>query len=154
MDVVFERFNFAAVEDLLEALGDRARPPRIFDVWNDILDETLVAERRLFSTARGWPDTKDATKARKRRDKDPQVRANADKVNVASGAMRDFMTTRSPSAQPLKMDADELRIGIPGGRSDIFYARFQQQHGRDPRVSRAVIRRIVNQRMLEHLTGR
>jgi hypothetical protein len=62
------------------------------------------------------------------------------------------MTSKGPSAQPLKVDADELRIGI-ADRSDVFYGRFQARQGRDPLVSKAVIRRIASQRIREHLTG-
>jgi hypothetical protein len=152
-DVVLERFNFENVESLLEALGARARPPLVFDLWGDVLDDVLVSERRLFQTGRGWKDIKTSTVQRKNRDNDPRVRANSYRTNIATGALRDFMTTRGPSAQPLTLDADELRIGIPGGQSDAFYGRFQASEGRDPRVSRAVIRRIASKRILEHLTG-
>jgi hypothetical protein len=152
-DVVLERFNFENAENLLEALGARARPPLVFDLWGDVLDDVLVSERRLFQTGRGWKDIKTSTVQRKNRDKDPRVRMNSYRTNIATGALRDFMTTRGPSAQPLALDADELRIGIPGGRSDVFYGRFQASQGRDPRVSRNVIRRIASKRILEHLTG-
>lgn len=152
-DVVLERFNFKDVEDLLERLGARARPPLVLQMWGEILDDTLVAERKLFATGRGWTPDKDVTKGRKARDKDPRVRANSNKTNVGSGALRDFMTRRGPGAQPLKLDADELRIGIPGGQSPVYYGRFQQKQGRDPRVSKAVIRRIASKRILEHLAG-
>lgn len=153
MDVILERFGFENVENLLDELGDKAQPPKIVGLWGEILDDTLIAERRLFATGRGWKDTKTATKQRKARDKDPRVRANAGRVNVASGALRDFMTSKGPAAQPLKMDADELRIGIPGGRHGVYYGRFQAKHGRDPRVSKRVIHRIASKRILQHLTA-
>lgn len=153
MDVVLERFNFENVDDLLERLGARARPPLVLQMWGQILDDTLVAERRLFATERGWKDIKTSTIQRKSRDKDPKIRANNYKTNIGTGALRDFMTSRSPGAQPLKLDADELRIGIPGGQSDVYYGRFQAKQGRDPRVSRAVTKRIASKRILEHLAG-
>ena len=74
MDVVLERFNFEHVENVLEQLGEKVQPPLVFDLWGDILDDTLVAERRLFATERGWKDIKTSTIQRKSRDKDPRVR--------------------------------------------------------------------------------
>jgi hypothetical protein len=153
MDVTLERFNFENVESLIEALGQRAQSPAVLGMWSDMLGDVLTAERRLFATGRGWKDIKTSTVQRKSRDKDPRVRANSHRTNVATGALRDFMTSRGPSAQPLKLDANELRIGIPGGRSDVFYGRFQANAGRDPLVSRAVIRRIAGARIREHLMG-
>lgn len=153
MDVVLERFNFEHVEDILDRLGARARPPLVFQLWGRMLDDLLVSERRLFASERGWKDIKTSTVQRKSRDKDPRIRANNYRTNVATGALRDFMTTRGPGAQPLQLDADELRIGIPGGRSDVFYGAIQAKEGRDPRVSRAVTRRVASKRILEHLTA-
>lgn len=153
MDVTLERFNFENVENLLEALGQRAVPPQVFDLWDDMLGDVLVAERKLFTSERGWKDIKTSTVQRKSRDKDPRVRANSYKTNVATGALRAHMTSRGPRAQPLKLDADELRVGISDS-SDVFYGRFQAAQGRDPLVSKAVIRRIASQRIRDHLTSR
>jgi hypothetical protein len=152
MDVVLERFNFENIENLLEDLGHRAVAPAVFGLWDSMLGDVLVAERRLFATERGWKDIKTSTVQRKSRDKDPRVRANSYRTNVGTGALRAHMTSKGPSAQPLKLDADELRIGI-ADRSDVFYGRFQAAQGRDPLVSKAVIRRIASQRIREHLTG-
>jgi hypothetical protein len=152
MDVVLERFNFESVEDLLEELGERAQAPAVLGLWQGMLGDVLVAERRLFSSERGWKDIKTSTVQRKSRDKDPRVRANNYRTNVATGALRAHMTSRGPSAQPLKLDADELRVGI-ASNSDVFYGRFQARQGRDPLVSKAVIRRIAGKRIREHLTG-
>lgn len=153
MDVVLERYRFREVEDLIEQLGARARPPLVLQLWGRILDDSLQAERRLFQSERGWKDIETSTVQRKARDKDPRVRANSYKTNRATGTLEAFMTTRSPSAQPLHLDADELRIGIPAGQSVAFYGRFQAAQGRDPRVSKAVMRRIASKRILEHLAG-
>src|SRR5689334_13197471 len=114
MDVVLERFNFEHVENVLEQLGEKVQPPLVFDLWGDILDDTLVAERRLFATERGWKDIKTSTIQRKSRDKDPRVRANSYKTNRATGALERHMTTKGAGAQPLAMDADELRVGLDG----------------------------------------
>lgn len=151
MDVVLDQRGLDGAGDLLQRLGGLFEPPRVHLLWDHILDDTLTAERRLFQTGGGWAPDKPATVARKRRDKDPRVRANANKTNVGTGQLRDFMTTRGAGAQPLKMDADELRIGIPGGRSDVFYANTQSLRRRDPRVSKETVRRIVSRNIARHL---
>jgi hypothetical protein len=153
MDVVLERFNFENVEDLVEQLGARARPPLVLEIWEGMLEDLLGAERRLFDTARGWKDIKTSTVQRKNRDKDPRVRSNSYRTNIATGELRDFMTSRGPRAQPLELDADELRIGIPAGQSGAYYGRFQAREGRDPLVSRAIVRRIASSRVRDHLLG-
>lgn len=150
MDVVLERFGFDGVENTLQAMGASVRPPRVFELWADITDDLIGAERRLFASERGWKDIKTSTIQRKSRDKDPKVRANNYKTNVGTGALRDHMTSKGPGAQPLRENASGLDFGL-NDQSDVFYGKFQVRAGRDPRISKGAANRIAKGRIQDHI---
>lgn len=140
-----------AVAGLLERVAHRALNPE--PAFRAVTDELIVAERRLFaSKARIKPD-KEATKERKRRDKRAAVRGNAENPLKATGALERFLTTHAPGAQPITLTSDELVFGVPGGRHDFHYARYQAKHGRNPLVSAAVVRRAALAELGDFLAG-
>lgn len=130
-----------SVAAMLEQVAHRALNPE--PAFEGITDRLIDAEKRLFtSSARIKPD-KPQTRARKARDKRPEVRANADRPLRATGNLERFLTTRGPKAQPITLTSSEMRFGVPGGRHDFHYARYQAKHGRNPLVSAAVVRRAA-----------
>lgn len=118
--------------------------------FDNITDRLIDAEKRRFRSS-GLKDTKDATKQRKARDKSATVRANANRVLVSSGKLEHFLTTKGPGAQPIKLTKDELLFGVPGGRHEFHYARYQAKHGRNPLVSADVVRRWAGRELSAHI---
>lgn len=136
----------------MRMLADRAGNPA--PAFSRIADLILGRERRLFeSPGARWPKLKDATIDRKARSKDARVRANANRRLVATGRLERFLTTRAMGAQPILLNRHELHIGIPAGRHDVFYGRFQKGHGRDPLVSRRIVTTVASPVIREFLTG-
>lgn len=126
-------------------IGDRARDPR--PVLSEIADELLGAERRLFATGRGWAPLKRSTVQRKAREGlDPRPLH-------ATGRLERALSVRGAPGQLLQITRDELRVGLPRGRSVAFYGRFQKARGRDPLVSRAIVTRIASPRLRDWLAG-
>lgn len=109
----------------------------------EITDRICAAEKRLFASKTRLKPDKPATVAREARDKRSTVRANAATPLKATGRLEQFLTTRGPDAQPVKLSHDELVFGVPASRSDLHYARYQAKYGRDPLVSRATVRAIA-----------
>jgi hypothetical protein len=71
---------------------------------------------------------------------------------VATGALERFLTTKGPGAQPIKLTKDELVFGVPGGRHDFHYARYQAKHGRNPLVSASTVRRFAGRELGSFIT--
>jgi hypothetical protein len=138
-----------AVAALLEQVASRALNPE--PAFDAITDRLIESEKRLFSSARVKPD-KPATVKRKARSKDPRVRANAHNTLVATGALEKFLTTKAPGAQPIRLTKDELVFGVPGGRHDFHYARYQVKHGRNPLVSASTVRRYASSELGSFIT--
>lgn len=130
----------------LDLLADRARDPR--PAFSTIADKLMAAERRLFNTGRGWPPDKPATRKRKaKKGLDPRTLH-------ATGAAALAFTVRGAPGQKLEIDRAQLVFGIAGGRSPVFYMRFQKHRGRDPLVSRGVVTAAAKPVLREFLTGR
>lgn len=93
---------------------------------NRIADEVILGEKALFAE-RGARRPKPQTVARKLRDKDPHVKANAAHGLHGTGLLARTMTTRGAvskvDGQLLEVDRTSLRFGIrPDSR--IWYGRF------------------------------
>lgn len=144
--------GIGAVAALLEDVAARAlNPEPAFDATTDRLIE---AEKRLFASKGRLKPGKQATIARKARDKDPKVRANAHNVLQATGDLEEFLTTKGPGAQPIKLTSDELLFGVPGGQHKFHYARYQVKHGRNPLVSASTVRRYAKTEITTFLMRR
>lgn len=140
------------VAGMLEQAARRSLNPE--PAFQAITDRLIDAERRLFATHRGMDPLTAATRARKARDPRPHVRANATTPLVATGTLERFLTTKGPGAQPVRLTSSELVFGVPGGRHDLHYARYQAKRGRDPLVSRAVLDRWAGRELRTFLAGR
>lgn len=128
----------------VDLIGVRALNPQ--RAFQDILQQLLSKEKRLFETGRGWPPDKRSTLARKAREGlDPRPLH-------ATGRLERFLATRE--GQPLKLDRTELVIGVPAGRHDLHYARYQKKHGRDPLISRRTVSSTAKQILADFLAGR
>lgn len=119
----------------LEEIAARSLDAR--PAFSTIADEIMIAERRLFDTGRGWPADKPSTLKRK------AARQQDLRTLHATGKGAAALTRRGAPGQKLVISRKELRFGIVGGRSPVFYMRFQKARGRDPLVSRDVIRRLA-----------
>lgn len=129
------RARHGEIGGLLTAMADRCLDPR--SAFSEIADGLMTAEKRLFDTGRGWPPNTASTKARKAREHlDPRPLH-------ATGKGARALTVRGAQGQKLVITRKELRFGVLGGRSPVFYMRFQKRRGRDPLVSRDVIRRTA-----------
>lgn len=128
----------------IDLIGERAlNPQRAFE---HILQQLLAKERRLFETGRGWPPDAPSTLARKAREHlDPRPLH-------ATGRLARFLSTRA--GQPLKLDRTELVMGVPAGRHDLHYARYQKKHGRDPLISRRAVSETAKPILADFLAGR
>src|SRR4051794_33037737 len=93
----------------LNLMAGRTRDAR--PAWDNVTDELLRDETRLFRTGAGVKPIKTATVVRKRRDRDPRVRANAAKALVARGFLSDFLTSHRD--QPLQSTRSTMRFGLP-----------------------------------------
>jgi hypothetical protein len=140
-----------AVAGMLERVNERTLNPQ--PAFEAITDRLVAAEKRLFTSGARVKRDKATTVRRKARDKRASVRSNANRPLVATGALERFLTTHGPGAQPLKLTSDELLFGVPGGRHDFHYARYQAKHGRNPLVSAAVVRRAALSELGEFLNG-
>lgn len=136
----------------IDLLADRSRDPR--PAFSTITDRLVLAERRLFSSRRGWAPLKRDTIARKERDPRASVRANATTPLVATGFLREYLTTRGYRAQPYKFNRFEMRFGIPGGRHPLYYGRMQARHDRNPVVNRSIVRRAARPVIRDFLLGK
>jgi hypothetical protein len=137
------------IAELLETVAHRALNPE--PAFDGITGEFVNAEKRLFASPTRLKADTEATKKRKARDKRAVVRANADRTLVATGALEKFLTTQAAGAQPVQKTSDELILGVPGGRHDLHYARYQAKHGRNPLVSAATIRRFAGRELATFL---
>jgi hypothetical protein len=137
------------VSALLEQVAQRVvNPEPAFDA---VTDKLIAAEKRLFGSNTRLKPLKKATVKRKARSKDAHTRAHANDPLSATGKLERFLTTKAPGAQPIKLTKDELLFGVPGGRHEFHYARYQAKHGRNPLVSAAVIRRAAGAALANHL---
>lgn len=138
------RAKHGEIGGLLTEIADRCLDAR--PAFSDVADKLIEAERRLFNTGRGWPPNTASTKARKaRQGLDPRPLH-------ATGKGAKALTVRGATGQKLVIARDELRFGLLGGRTDVFYMRFQKARGRDPLVSRDVIRRVAKPVLKTFLT--
>lgn len=135
----------------IDLLAERARDPRA--AFERITDELTGAERRLFSTGRGMRDIRTSTVQRKSRDPDPRVRMNSYRTMVATGALRQYLTTRGSGAQPWRLSRDELGFGLPRGRTGFYYARLQAKRGRNAVVPRRTVARVSRPIIRDFLLG-
>lgn len=139
-------------EHRLEGVGRRAAD--ISAAGGRILGELRAGERRQFATGTGWPRLAASTLARKRRQGlDPRTLR-------ATGLLEQVLTRPAQQAhgQVAAADADEIRFGIRGGRTDVFYGRFHQR-GKGVPERRVVVladrtRRNVGGILLDHVMGR
>jgi hypothetical protein len=122
----------------LESIASRAVNPK--PAFEEITDRLIEAERRLFSSDARRDPLRRSTIQRKARSQDANTRRNAREPLVATGALERFLTTKGPDAQPVTLSNVELVFGVPGGRSDFHYARYQAKHGRNPLASKTVVR--------------
>lgn len=151
MNLTVQATGVTAAGERVKGIDARAGDPR--PVFGGIVDEFTAAERRLFSSGRGIAPLKPATIARKLRDPDPRVRANANRRNVATGRLQHFLTTRGVSEQPLRLDRREVMFGIPPGRSAVYYGRALAAHDRSPVVPARTVRRVASPRIKAWLMG-
>ena len=138
------RAKHGEIGSALEEIASRCLDAR--PAFSDIADRLMAAEARLFSTGRGWPPNTASTKKRKAREG-----LDARPLHATGKGAR-ALTQRGAPGQKLVISRDELRFGILGGRSPVFYMRFQKHRGRDPLVSRDVIRRAAKPVLQDFLT--
>lgn len=142
-------FNTKGVDQAmstLTGLGKRARDAR--PAFDATVDHLVDAQKRRFDAL---GQTKESTREAKARDRDPRVRAHASESGVATGELREFMTTKGSKAQPVKMTNDEVIFGVPA-RHKLAPRAFQLvKIGKSPLISREVARRLATQSLKAHL---
>lgn len=148
MDIEITSTGAGVAAAVLTELGDRALDPR--PAFEQATVYLVAAEQRRF-TALGR--AKEATRESKTRDSDPRVRANAARAGVATGELREYMTTKGPRAQPAKLTKRELIFGVPRKHKLSVRATALVRSGHNPLVSRDVARRWVTLALKEYLAG-
>lgn len=147
--------NVDKAERLIEGYGERATDIR--PAGDAIVRRLVVGEKRRFKTSAGWAPLKPSTKARKKRQKLPR------KAMKASGLLEKTLTrvgaTARSHGQLSTVSRSEVRFGIKGGRSDIFYGAISQK-GREGQKARKVVvftartKKAVRFVIEDHLAGR
>ena len=147
--------NVEKAERLIEGYGDRATDIR--PASDAIIRRLVLGEKRRFRTSAGWPPLMPSTRARKKRQGLPR------KPMKASGLLERTLTTVGAKArshgQLAAVSRHEVRFGIKGGRSDIFYGAISQKgrEGQKPRkvvVFTARTKKTVRIVIEDHLAGR
>jgi hypothetical protein len=99
-----------SVRRTVDEIGERAMHPR--PALDDVADLIFKANRQLWnSDGYGrWPNP------------------NRDgRIMRKSGDLERALTRRGASSAALEIDRDEVFVGIPAGRSPIYYGRFHDQ---------------------------
>lgn len=97
-----------------------------------IADELIEAEERHWRSGAGWrgKPLAQSTRERKRRQRLPS------KVLRETGGLEFALVVRGAPGQLLEFNRHEVRFGIKGGRSPVYYGRFHQK-------GRGVPKRII-----------
>lgn len=106
----------------IDEVGERARRPEPVLRSPGVLLALQDSERRKFSTGRFRPDTKEWV-ARKRRE------GLSPRTMQATGALRAALENAVLPVRRTVFNAT-LTWGIPGGRTDLYYATVQAHRGR------------------------
>lgn len=121
----------------VDAVGERARRPEPALRSPQVLFALQESERRKFATGRFKRDSK-AWVARKRRE------GLSTRTMVATGRLKAALENATPPVRRTVFNA-MMTWGIPGGRTDLYYAAIQRRHGRN-----AV---VVDPLAREHIAG-
>lgn len=106
----------------VDEVGYRAKHPEPALRSGAVLLALQESERRKFTTGRFRPDSKEWV-ARKRRE------GLSARTMQATQALRSALENATPPVRRTVYNAN-LTWGIPGGRSDLYYAAIQAHRGR------------------------
>lgn len=125
--------------DRIDEVGERARRPEPALRSPAVLRALQESERRKFTTGRFRRDTADWV-ARKRRE------GLSTRTMEASGRLRSALENATAPVRRTVFSAN-LTWGIPGGRSDLYYAAIQAQRGRKSVVIDKIAREQIATRV-------
>lgn len=124
------RFELVATGDerasrRISRMARRSRRTR--PALDDMVGVLLDAETRHFKAgARRWTKLTPGSIARKRRDRNPRVRANARRTLRGRGVLERALTERGAPGQYVRFTRDELVFGLQRGQGAAYYGRFHQ----------------------------
>jgi hypothetical protein len=106
-----EMYGDRVISRELTRFGHHAMDAR--PAFNAIADHLIASEKQRFATKGDgtWAELAATTRARKAASGDPQVRANANRVLVATGALRRSFTVRGAPGQVLIVEPRFMVFG-------------------------------------------
>lgn len=107
----------------VDEVGERARRPEPALRSPRVLFSLQESERRKFSTGRFRPDTRGWVERKRRM-------GLSTKTMVATGRLRDALVNATLPVRRTVFN-QSMTWGIPGGRTDLYYAAVQRRKGRD-----------------------